>query len=236
MTIIYYLFIFLFSVSFLSAARAEQEKYALPSPTAASITLGGSIIDELALKDADISKAIEIIAQKSGLNIIAGKGVKGNVSVFLKRVDAREALRIVLESGGFASAEEGGIIRVMTGDEFKGRYGYVFGQDIVSRLVKVHVLPVLDAGKMLEEIKSAQGKVVVNAEAGTLLLTDERLKVKDMEALLTEVDVPVTTEVITLKHVMAEALVSEVRGLLTRSIGSVDADAKTNTLTVTDSL
>lgn len=221
---------------FLSPVRAEQEKYALPSATAATLMLGGPVIDELALKDTDISKAIEIIAQKSGLNIIAGKDVRGNITVFLKHVDAREALRTVLESGGFASVEEGGIIRVMAGDEFKSRYGYAFGQDLVSKLVKLHVMPLRDAFKILDEMKSAKGKLVANEEAGTIFIMDDRAKVKEMERLLIEVDVPVSTAVITLRHVMVEALVPEVRGLLTRGIGAVDADAKANTLTVTDTL
>ncbi len=220
-----------------SRVWAEQERY-IPPPTAgaASLAPASPLIDELSLKETDIAQAIEIIAQKSGLNIITGQNVKGKISIFLKRVDAREALRIVLESSGFACVEEGGIIRVMTAEEFKLRYGYVFGQDQVSRLVKLHVMLPRDAVRILEEMKSVHGKVSANEDAGTVFMMDDRAKIKDMEALLAEIDVPVTTTVITLEHARAETLVAEVRRILTRSIGSVEADTQANTLKVTDTL
>jgi type IV pilus assembly protein PilQ len=91
-----------------------------------------------------------------------------------------------------------------------------------------------DAEKILDQVKSPQGKVVLNPEARTVLLMDTAAKVQAMERILTEVDVPMTTGTIVLKNVRADSIVPEVRRLLTQSIGSVQARAQDNTLTVTD--
>jgi type IV pilus assembly protein PilQ len=195
---------------------------------------GGPIIDELALKDADISRAIEVIAGKSGLNIITGQDVKGKVTIFLKKVAAREALRIVLESNGLAFADDGGIIRVMTAGEFLDKYGHAFGEDTASRLVRLNFASPADAAKLLEEMKSPRGKVVVNAEARTVFLMDTTAKVRAMEDFLAGFDVELTRAAITLKNIKASDIVADVRRMLTPGVGTVEVDASANALNVTD--
>ena len=85
-------------------------------------------------------------------------------------------------------------------------------------------------------MKSPQGKAVINEEAKTVLLVDSKDKIQAMEHFLAELDVPVTTLALTLKNVRAEALVAEVKRMLTQSVGSVAADTTANTLTVTDTV
>ena len=215
---------------------AAQQLYDPRTPGSVSVTVGGAVIDELALKDADVSEALEIIAQKSGLNIITGANVKGKVTVFLKHVDAREALSIVLESNALAFTEDNGIVRVMTSAEYLAKFGYSFGQDKDSKLIKLNFMAPGDALKLLEEMKSSQGKVVINQEAKTILLVDSKEKIRTMEQFLADLDVPVTTITLTLKNVRAQALVGEIRRMLTQSVGTVEANGEANTLVVTDSV
>ncbi|MFH0753871.1 MAG: secretin N-terminal domain-containing protein [Candidatus Omnitrophota bacterium] len=230
---LFQLIIFLFLL-FIAPCQAEQSLYDPQGIGPVAVAKGGPLIQELSLKDVEMPEAIGLIAQKSGLNIILDQGITGRVTVFLRRVDAREALRIVLESSGLAFSEDDGIIRVMTAEAFKAKYGYVFGQDVVSRIIKLNFVAPSDAQKMLDEVKSSQGKVVVNPEARTVLLMDGAAKVQAMERLLSEVDVLVATRTITLKNVRVDSLVPEVRRLLTQSIGSLEANQQDNSLTVTD--
>lgn len=213
---------------------AGQEAYVPKVPGAISVTVGNPVISELALKDTDISQAIEIIAQKSGLNIITGERVKGKVTVFLKHVDAREALRIVLESNGMAYTEESGIIRVMTAEEYLNKYGYPFGQSKTSKLIRLSFLTPGDALKFLEQMKSPQGKIVIDEQAKTVLVVDSDEKVKGMAKFLAEIDVQTTVATLPLKNLRAETLVGDVQRLLTQGLGHVEADAVANALTVTD--
>ena len=198
--------------------------------------MGGPVIEKLALKDAPLAEALEVIAQKSGLNIVTGAEARGQVTVFLKNVNAYEALRIVLESSGMAYVEESGIVRVMTADAYLDKFGYAFGQGNDSKLIKLNFISPAEALKLLEEMKSPQGKAVVNEEARTVLLVDTRERIRAMERFVADIDVPVTTAVVKLKNVRSEALVPEVKRMLSQSVGSVQADAAANTLTVTDTV
>jgi type II secretory pathway component GspD/PulD (secretin) len=219
-----------------SPSWSDQERYDPKPVGAVSVMMGGPVIDELALKDADIAQALEIIAKKSGLNIITGANVKGKVSVFLKHVNAREALRIVLESNALAYADEGSIVRVMTAEEYLSKFGYPFGQDKDSKLIRLNFISARDALKFVEEMKSPLGKAVINEEAKTILLVDSKERIRLMEQFLADLDVPVTTQTFLLKNVQADTLVAEIKRMLTQSVGRVEANMATNTLVVTDTV
>ena len=196
----------------------------------------GGVIDELAFKDVDISDALSMISEKSGINIIAGRNVAGSVTVFLKNVDAKEALRIVAEANGLAFAEEGRIIRVMTEQDYITRYGHAFGQERVTKVIKLNFIVAKDILSLLSEMKSADGKIIPNEEMKSVLLMDSAEKVKAMEALIQEVDVQTVTSVIPVKYSRAEDILEEVKNMVTRSLGGISCDSKENQLVVTDTL
>jgi type II secretory pathway component GspD/PulD (secretin) len=62
-------------------------------------------IDVLEVKNMDIYDVLELIAIKSGLNIIAGEDIEGKVTIYLKHVDVRDALRIILDANNLAYSE-----------------------------------------------------------------------------------------------------------------------------------
>ena len=192
------------------------------------------VIDVLEAKDMDISEVIETIARKTGMNIVTGQNIQGRVTIFLKDVNARDALRIVLESNGLAFADEDGIVLIMTASEFLSRYGHSFGQEIVTRLVRVHFASVVDLAALLNEMKSEQGKVSANKDSKNLVIMDTPDKVSAMEALVREMDVQTVTQTVVLKYVKAEGLIAELRLTLTPGIGKIECDPAANSLAVTD--
>ena len=68
----------------------------------------------LELKGVDILDVLKVLSKKSGLNIVAGKNVRGQVTLFLQDVDVWEALQIVLETSELAYEQKGDIIKVKT--------------------------------------------------------------------------------------------------------------------------
>lgn len=194
------------------------------------------MIDEISVKGMDIAEVLSLISKKSGLNIVTGKNVEGKVTIFLKNVDAREALRTILEMNDLAFAEEGGIIRVMTAADYLARYSQPFGQPRVTHVIKLHNVPVKDLLPLLAELKSGEGKVIPNEESRTVVIIDTTEKVKAMEALIREVDVQTVTSTLPLTHVRAGDICDEVRALATQSVGSVECDTAGNRLLVTDTL
>src|SRR5688572_8176109 len=64
------------------------------------------------VQGADIRTVLRSISEFSGRNIVAGKDVKGPVSVSLHDVRWQDALTAVLRTQGLDMVEEGSIIRV----------------------------------------------------------------------------------------------------------------------------
>lgn len=234
-TIPAFLLFLLLNAGLCGVTRAEgsAEEAALSAENSDAVGLGHTI-DVLAIKDMDIREAIELIARKSGLNIVTGQNVQGRVTIFLKEVDARDALRMVLEANGLAFADEGGIVLIMTAGEYQARYGHAFGQEKVTRMIRVHFASVADVVTLLNEIKSEQGKVIANAEGRNVVAVDTAQKVREMENLVRDVDVQTVTLSVPLQYAQAQDLVESLQGMLTRSIGIITCDPAANSLIVTD--
>ncbi|MCD6380411.1 type II and III secretion system protein [bacterium] len=66
----------------------------------------------LNLVDTDIPSALRMLAKISGLNIVIGKGIDGEVSARLENVTVKEALGSILHSCGYRYEMEGSVVRV----------------------------------------------------------------------------------------------------------------------------
>lgn len=192
-------------------------------------------IDELSARDQDVREVIELVARKGGLNVISGPGVSGKVTIILRNVDAREALRTVLESCGLAYSEDGSILRVMTAEDYSLRYGRSFGRDKVTRVIGFHYIPVQKALALLQSMKSESGRVIVDEATGSLVITDDPDKVRAMEEAAQALDIELTERILVLKYARAEDVFEAVRDMVTRSVGSVQCDVGGNRLIVNDS-
>ncbi|MEI8191055.1 MAG: secretin N-terminal domain-containing protein, partial [candidate division NC10 bacterium] len=63
-------------------------------------------------KDADVNNLLRIIAEVSGMNVVAGGDVTGKVTVRLVNVDWQQALDVILRINGMGYEIDGNIIRV----------------------------------------------------------------------------------------------------------------------------
>ena len=191
-------------------------------------------LDVLDLRDMDIKDAIKFIAQRSGLNIVAGEALQGRVTVYLEKVDAKEALATILEANRLAYEEQGGMIRVITGEEYQNRYGRPFSQKTRAKLVRLKGIKATSAAALLEKIKDPFGKVVADDISGTILIEETSERLEQMEQYLSEVDRPTVARVFELRFTDAEAVAVRVGQILTPQMGSVHQDRQANKIFVTD--
>lgn len=193
-----------------------------------------AVIDVLQLKDMDIKDVLKLISDKSGLNIIAGNNVQGKITIYLNNVGLREALRIILDANNLAYKVEDGIARVMPAQEFEYRYGYHFGGNTQTRIVRLLYADANDAVQFLNQIKSVSGKVVHDPKSNTLVLTDSQERLSIMQDLIGKIDVPVQTEVFHLNYADAEEVSTKIEEILTQNVGRVRFDKRSNKVIVSD--
>ena len=210
-----------------------------PAPLHASIPIqeisDDLMIDVLELKAMDIIDVLKLLSQKSGLNIVAGNGVQGKITIYLKDVRLKDVLYIILDANDLAYKVEDGVVRVMPAREFEQRYGYRFGGKIESRILHLSHIEVTDAIAVVNQMKSPGGRIISDSKSGTLVLMDTPDKIKDMEELIKEIDVPIAVEVFELSYAKAKDVGAKVAEMLTKSVGSMRFDEVSNKIIVKDS-
>lgn len=197
-------------------------------------SLETAVIDHLQLNEMDIIDALKLLAQKGDLNIIAGRNVQGTVSLYLRDVRLKDALRIILDANDLAYHEENGLIRVMTAGEYEQRYGRVFHERFRTRAVHLVFAGAQEALSFLEEMKSPSGKITADERSNTLAVTDTEEKLTVMMEMIRGIDVPLESAVFPLSYASAKEMVEMIAPVLTKHTGSVRADERTNTIIVTD--
>lgn len=204
-------------------------------PAAASLqTKDRKILDVLDLKNMDVLDVLKLISQKSGLNIVAGQNVKGRVTVFLKDVEVREALWIIVEAYGWAYTQDGEIIKVMTDQEYEAKYGHKFGQEIQTRVRQLLFAKPTAVTAVLNEVKGKTGKIIADEKSSILILMDDAAKLEEMEMIIGRLDVPTETEVFDLGYAKAEDLSAKIAEVLTPSVGTMKFDERSNRIVVSD--
>lgn len=222
------------------AKDAGLEK--VQQPAKANITTPSSvpspakkiIIDTLELKDMDIADVLKLISQKSGLNIAAGKNVQAKVTIYLKDVDVWDALRIILETNDLAYEQEGNIIKVITARDYELLFGNRFGDKSQVKIVPLQYAAAGDLVLLLSQMKSSIGKVMADEKSNTMVLIDTLSKISDMQSLIKEVDIPVVTKVFNLSYAKAEEMEKKITDIMTKNVGKVRVDKRSNKVYVTD--
>ncbi|REJ66632.1 MAG: hypothetical protein DWQ31_14415 [Planctomycetota bacterium] len=149
--------------------------------------------------DADLREVLELLSQKSGLNILASNSVQGTVTASLNNVDTMTALDAILKSTGYVAYREGEIIFVGTAEEYRQRKHRV--QNIETRIYRPNyitatefqqlVTPLLspEVGAISISSASAVGIESDNTQAGGDDFTgNEVVLVRDYENVLLHVD------------------------------------------------
>lgn len=217
----------------------------IPMPEQARVILNGGtdenlpqhkrvMLDSLQLRDMDIKDVLNLIAKKSGLNIVAGQNVSGRVTLFLEDIEVRDALRLILEANNLAFVEDMGVVSVMPDATFEQIYGYKFGRRTEARVISLISMKASDAVILLSQLKSPGGKVIADDQSNTVMLEDTPDKLKAMELYLKTIDTPTQVETFRLNYLQAEALAQKLQDILTPKLGSARFDTRSNKIFVRD--
>ncbi|MEA3305661.1 MAG: hypothetical protein U9R52_02485, partial [Candidatus Omnitrophota bacterium] len=122
------------------------------------------VTDKISLdfKGVDIIDVLKMLSARSNLNIVAGKNVKGKVTLFLKDVDIWDAFEIILTANKLAYDKEKDIINVMTERDYEQLYGEKYYNKKELRLYKLKYAKAANISKALNQVKSKIGKVVID--------------------------------------------------------------------------
>ncbi len=185
------------------------------------------------LKGVDVVEVLNFFSKESGLNIVAGRGVTGQVTIFLRDVGVRKALETVLEAAGLAMTEEEGLIKVITEQEYYSRFGKPYND---RRLLKSYPLRFAKAesiAPLLEAFRTQTGRIMVDTRSNTIAVLDTAGVMQSVEKLLGDLDVIAETRSFSLRYSKVQDLEPKIKPLISET-GSLQVDPRSNRAVVID--
>ena len=183
----------------------------------------------LDLKDIEISEALKFLATKANLNIIPTKEVSGRITLMVQDVSLSDVFDIMLRSNSLAYEKQGEIYNVMSEKEYKARYGRNFADLREVKLFNLKYAIPDQAFLLLDTIKSEIGKVLLDADSGTVLAIDTPRKLQDMAEALALMDQKNVVRVFSLKYARAKDVEEQLKSQLDiKKVGSIKSDERTN--------
>jgi type IV pilus assembly protein PilQ len=226
-----------------AAAAPASAPAATPAPPPPTAPSAGRL--SMDFKEADINNLLRIIAEVSGMNVVAGDDVKGKVTVRLVNVEWRQALDVILKINGMGWEEDGNIIRVAPlaklEAERKAREDarvaaarakeaeqrtQVQIEPLVTKVISVNYAKAGDVVKNLDRLKTPgrpDVSIVTDDRTNSLIIQETAGTIGKMETLLRRLDIPTP-------QVMIEARIVEATRSFSQSLG-VEYAFTTNALT-----
>lgn len=187
----------------------------------------------LDLRNIDIFESLRYVSSKGNLNVVATKNVSGRVTLTLQNVPLQDVIDLMLRSNGLAAVRKGEVFNIMTEAEYKALYGKNFGDQRIVKILRLKYAVPEQAFSLLDALKSDIGRVLVDPEAGNVLIMDTPEKVTIMTQSLDEFERQNLVEVFNLNYAKAKEVEEILRSRLeTKKVGSVKADERNNQVIV----
>ena len=213
-------------------AQAPQPDTSMQTQSAAAQVASDKI--SLDLKGMDVVEVVKMLATKGSLNVVIGPDVKGRVTIFLKSVGVMDALDIVLIANDLAYDKRGEIIYIMTQRTYEAIYGEKYANKKEARTFPLKYAKAADVSKALNQMKTKMGKVIVDEGSNTIVVVDSPAAVAQMSEAVDKLDMPTVTKIFELKYAKAADMKTKITESLTKNVGTVQIDERTNKIVVTD--
>ncbi len=170
----------------------------------------------LNFQDIEVRAVLQLIADFTGLNMVASDTVGGTVTLRLKNVPWDQALDIILKSKGLGMRKNGNVIMVAPSEEIAAREKLELeAQMQLEELAPLHTeflqINYAKAGDIATLLKddsnnllSERGNITLDERTNTLLVQDTAQKLEEMRKVITTLDIPVRQVLIESRIVVAD--------------------------------
>ena len=186
----------------------------------------------LDVKDMEITDVLRMIADQSGLNIIASKNVKGLVSINLQSIPVDKVLDAILKVNNCGYVKEDNIIQVYTYPELSQKEQF---SRLVTKVFRLENVKAVDLKQPIISLKSERGKIEVEPKTNSVVVTDTEEYVHSIEEAIKEMDKKFQTKVYRLSYAKPQELQKTLAGVIPPAEGDVLIDERTNSIIVTAS-
>jgi type IV pilus assembly protein PilQ len=170
----------------------------------------------LNFQNIEVRAVLQLIADFTGLNLVASDTVTGNLTLRLKNVPWDQALDIILKTKGLAMRQTGNVILVAPSEEIAAREKLELESQkqieelapLRSEFVQINYAKASDIATLLKakgnSLLTDRGNVSVDARTNTLLVRDTAEAIDGVRVLVARLDVPVRQVLIESRIVIAD--------------------------------
>ncbi len=196
----------------------------------------------LNFQNIEVRAVLQLIADFTGLNLVASDTVGGNLTLRLKNVPWDQALDIILKAKGLAMRQAGNVIMVAPSEEIAAREKLELEAEkqitelapLRAEFIQVNYAKAGDIATLLKaeqnSLLSERGNVAIDARTNTLLVRDTERQLAEVRKLVAKLDVPVRQVLIESRIVIADDTFSRDLGVRFGVSRSVDVGNSPNRL------
>lgn len=178
----------------------------------------------LNFQNISIRSVLQLLADFTGINIVASDRVQGNITLRLNNIPWDQALDIILKTQGLAQRQNGNVMVIDTQKSFndmeeqqlKSQHKIQRLEPVRSELIQINYAKATDLAILIKDrqnsLLSDKGKVSVDTRTNTIWIQDSGSRVDEVRKLIKELDVPV-------KQVLIEARIVEVTKDFAQDLG-----------------
>ncbi len=200
----------LFTLEFRPLTKAEKEEQMKQK-----VVYTGDRLS-LNFQDIEVRAVLQLLADFTGLNLVASDTVAGNITLRLKNVPWDQALDIILKSKGLSMRQTGNVIMVAPTQEIvqQEEAELLANQKIEelaplrSEFIQVNYAKASELADILKGtdnqlLTPERGNVTVDQRTNTLLIQDTAAKLQDIQRIIGTLDIPVRQVMIESRVVIA---------------------------------
>ncbi len=197
--------------------------------------------DRLSLnfQDIEVRAVLQLLADFTGLNLVASDTVTGNITLRLKNVPWDQALDIILKTKGLTMRQQGNVVMIAPTTEVAAQEKLQMESEqqieelapLRSEFVQVNYAKAAEIAALLKseenQLLSERGAVTFDKRTNSLLVKDTAANLEDMRKVVARLDVPVRQVMIESRVVIANndfARELGVRFGLSFATGSLDGN------------
>lgn len=188
----------------------------------------------LNFQDIEVRSVLQLIADFTGLNLVASDTVDGRITLRLQKVPWDQALELILKTKGLDKRQVGNVLLVAPADEIAAREQLELeSQKKIEALAPLRTQYIninyanaselkgliSNAGGKGEALVSARGSVVVDQRTNTLIVQDTQAKLEEIRELIDQLDIPVQQVLIEARVVVATNDVTDEFGVRWGGLG-----------------
>lgn len=195
----------------LEVKEAEEEK---PQGNEAD---GGYTGEKLSLnfQDIEVRAVLQLIADFTGLNVVASDAVNGTITLRLKNVPWDQALDIILKSKGLGMRKTGNVVLIAPNDELAERekmeletkQQYTELAPLHTRYFEINYAKAGDISNLLKSdgnsLLSPRGSVSIDERTNILMVMDTDERLDDVVRVVEKLDIPIRQVMIESRIVIA---------------------------------